>query len=160
MSNNLAKSAKSVQDALIANGITSRVVELSASTRTAVDAASSIGCNVSQICKSLIFKTQETGKPVLVLASGPTRVNEKKIAQYLGESLGKADADFVRDITGFAIGGIPPIGHAQKIDLIFIDEDLLKLEELWAAAGTPNAVFCLQGQDLVKMTAGRVVDIK
>ena len=160
MSDDLSKSAKSVQEALAAKGISARVVELASSTRTALDAATAIGCDVAQICKSLIFKTQDTGHPVLVLASGPTRVNEKRIAEYLGEALCKADADFARKITGFAIGGIPPIGHAQKIDRIFIDEDLLKFDELWAAAGTPNAVFCLRGEDLVEMTKGRVVDIK
>ena len=160
MSENLSKSAKSVQEALDKKGISTRVVELAASTRTAQDAATAIGCDVAQICKSLIFKTQDTGHPVLILASGPNRVNEQKIAEYLCETLGKADADFAREVTGFAIGGIPPIGHAQKIERIFIDEDLLKFEELWAAAGTPNAVFCLQGKDLVDMTDGRVVDIK
>ena len=160
MSENLSKSAKTVQEALDAKGISTKVLELAASTRTALDAATSIGCEVAQICKSLIFKTQDTSHPVLVLASGPTRVNEKRIAEYLGEVLVKADADFAREITGFAIGGIPPIGHLQKIERVFIDEDLLKFEELWAAAGTPNSVFCLKGKDLVEMTDGRVVDIK
>lgn len=98
------------------------------STRTAQDAALAIGCNISQIVKSLIFKTKDTHKPVLILASGPNRVNEKIIESHLHEEIIKADADFVREITGFAIGGIPPIEHKQVIELIFIDEVLLKFE--------------------------------
>lgn len=155
----LAKSAQSVQDALAKKGLTCRVVELSASTRTAQDAANAIGCDVAQIVKSLIFKTKETHRPVLILASGPNRVNEKLIESLVGERILKADADFTRDITGFAIGGIPPIGHRESIDLIFIDEDLLKFEEIWAAAGTPNAVFNLKGKDLLEMTSGKIISI-
>lgn len=156
----LAKSAQSVQDALANAGLTCRVVELSDSTRTAQDAANAIGCDVAQIVKSLIFKTRNSQKPVLVLASGPNRVNEKVIEAFVGEKIVKADADFTRDVTGFAIGGIPPIGHKEPIDLIFIDEDLMKFEEIWAAAGTPNAVFNLKGKDLCKMTQGKVISIQ
>lgn len=156
----LAKSAESVQAALRQKGLACKVIVLSDSTRTAQDAASAIGCDVMQIVKSLIFKTKKTHQPVLILASGANRVSEKIIESYVGEKIMKADADFVRDITGFAIGGIPPIGHKQKIDLIFIDEDLLKFDSLWAAAGTPNTVFNLQGTDLLEMTNGRVVSIK
>ncbi len=156
----LAKSAESVQAALRQKGLACKVVALSDSTRTAQDAASAIGCDVMQIVKSLIFKTKETHKPVLILASGANRVSEKVIESYVNEKITKADADFVREITGFAIGGIPPIGHKQKIDLIFIDEDLLQFDSLWAAAGTPNTVFNLQGKDLLDMTNGRVVSIK
>lgn len=156
----LSKSAQSVQDALLAKGIETRVVELSDSTRTAIDAANTIGCIVDQICKSLIFKTEMTHEPVLILASGPNRVNEKTIEFEIGQKLVKADADFVLQITGFAIGGIPPIGHKQKIDLIFIDEDLLKFNEIWAAAGTPRAVFNLKSRDLIDLTRGRVISIK
>ena len=159
MTQSLTKSAQSVQSALDSKGLKCTVLELPASTRTAVDAATAIGCDVSQIVKSLIFKTKETNKPVLVLASGPHRVNEKSVEAALGESITKADADFTREVTGFAIGGIPPIGHHRKIDLIFIDEDLLKFESVWAAAGTPNAVFNFQGKDLLSMTEGRVVSI-
>jgi prolyl-tRNA editing enzyme YbaK/EbsC (Cys-tRNA(Pro) deacylase) len=155
-----AKSAQSVQVALQRKGLECIVVEFSESTRTAQDAALAIGCDVAQIVKSLIFTTKETYKPVLVLASGPNRVNEKIIESYLGEKIVKADADFVRDITGFAIGGIPPIGHKQQIDFIFIDEDLLALDSLWAAAGTPNSVFNVKSKDLLEMTGGEVVSIK
>lgn len=162
MNNNqaLAKSAQSVQDVLAMKGLTCKVVELSESTRTAQDAASAIGCDVAQIVKSLIFKTRMSQQPVLILASGPNRVNEKVIEGLLGEKILKADADFTREITGFAIGGIPPIGHKQSIDLIFVDEDLLKFEEIWAAAGTPRAVFNLKGKDLIEMTNGKVISIQ
>ncbi|MBA3813205.1 MAG: YbaK/EbsC family protein [Alphaproteobacteria bacterium] len=156
----LSKSAQSVQAALEEKGITSRVVELAASTRTAQDAVAAIGCDVAQIVKSLIFKTRMSQKPVLVLASGPNRVNEKHIESLVGESIVKADADFTRKVTGFAIGGIPPFGHKQAIELIFIDEDLLNFEDVWAAAGTPHAVFCLKGKDLREMTKGKVVSVQ
>jgi prolyl-tRNA editing enzyme YbaK/EbsC (Cys-tRNA(Pro) deacylase) len=144
---------------LAQKGVACRVVELTASTRTAQDAATAIGCDVAQIVKSLIFKTKLSHKPVLVLASGPNRVSEKLIESLVGETIIKADADFTREITGFAIGGIPPIGHKQSIDWIFIDEDLMNFEEVWAAAGTPNAVFCLKGKDLLEMTKGKVIFI-
>jgi len=156
----LAKSAQSVQAALEKKGLSATVVELSDSTRTAQDAATAINCNVAQIVKSLIFKTEKTNKPVLVLASGPNRVNEKLIESYVGEKIIKADANFVKETTGFVIGGIPPIGHKQQIDLIFIDEDLLAFDTVWAAAGTPNAVFDVHSKDLLEMTNGKVISIK
>ncbi|MBP9877377.1 MAG: YbaK/EbsC family protein [Alphaproteobacteria bacterium] len=159
MDHQLTKSAQSVQEALHNVGLSCKVVELSSSARTASDAAASVGCDIAQIVKSLIFKTKETARPVLILTSGSNRVDEKQIAQHLGEPIVKADADFTRDVTGFAIGGIPPIGHKNPIDLIFIDEDLMALDEIWAAAGTPNAVFCLKSRDLLAMTKGTVIDI-
>ena len=155
----LSSSAQKVQDTLKALGFALQVVEMPDSTRTAVEAAQAVGCQVGQIVKSLIFKTKRTGKPVLVIASGQNRVNEKKIAALLGEPLGRADADFVRQQTGFAIGGIPPVGHREKIET-FVDEDLLQYEVIWAAAGTPNAVFRLTPQELLQITSGKVVDIK
>ena len=157
---NLTRSAASVQEALNHKGLECIVRELPQSTRTAIDAATAIACDVSQIVKSLIFKTKTTHRPMLILASGPNRVDEKVIEGHVGEEITKADADFAREITGFAIGGIPPVGHKQKIDLIFIDEDLLKFDSVWAAAGTPNAVFNLQGIDLLEMTAGKVISIQ
>lgn len=156
----LSKSAQSVQQTLAEKRLPFKVVELSESTRTANDAAAAIGCDASQIVKSLIFKTKESHRPVLILASGPNRVNEKIIEALIGEKIVKADADFTREITGFAIGGIPPIAHKELIDLIFIDEDLLKFEEVWAAAGTPNAVFKLKGHDLIEMTKGKLISIQ
>ena len=150
MSKQLTNSAQAVQQALDKAGLNqSKVLELPSSTRTAVDAASSIGCAVAQIVKSLIFKTKDTNKPILVLVSGSNRVNEQSVASQIGESIVKADADFTKSITGFAIGGIPPIGHKTKIDMIFIDKTLLDFSGVWAAAGTPNAVFCIKTADLL-----------
>lgn len=158
-SNILSKSAQSVQDALTEKGVEFKVVELSASTRTAQEAADTIGCEVAQIIKSLVFRTKETNKPILVLASGVNRVNEKTIEKHVGEKITKADADFTREKTGFVIGGVPPLGHKMKIET-FIDEDLLKYEILWAAAGTPNAVFDLHSAELAELTTGKVISIK
>ena len=153
----LSPSAQKVQDALNQFGVTLHVVELPASTRTAVVAAAAVGCTVGQIAKSLIFKSQ-SGKAVLVIASGPNRVNEKQISEYAGESIGKADADFVRTVTGFAIGGVPPIGHVQRMET-YLDEDFFKYETIWAAAGTPNAIFELKTEDLQLMTGGKVAKL-
>lgn len=155
----LTRSAQSVQDVLTSKGLTCQVLVLSESTRTAVDAANTIGCAEAQIVKSLIFKIKSTGKPVLILASGPNRVNEQVIESHVREKITKADADFIREVTGFAIGGIPPVGHKQIIDHIFIDEDLLKFDNVWAAAGTPHAVFNLQSKDLVVLTTGKIISI-
>jgi prolyl-tRNA editing enzyme YbaK/EbsC (Cys-tRNA(Pro) deacylase) len=155
----LSPSARKVQDALDAFGMQLQVVELPASTRSAVEAAQAVGCQVEQIAKSLIFRSKVTDRPIMVIASGPNRVNERKIGELLGEPVGKADADFVRRRTGFAIGGVPPVGFSEPL-VTFIDEDLLKPGEIWAAAGTPNAVFRLKPADLVNITSGRVIDIK
>jgi Cys-tRNA(Pro) deacylase len=155
----LSKSAQSVQDALSSHGIETEVIELPASTRTAQEAAQAIGCQVAQITKSLVFRTKNTNRAILVLASGINRVNEKAIAQEVGEEIVKADADFTREVTGFAIGGIPPIGHKQKLET-FIDEDLFQYKELWAAAGTPHAVFRLEPADLQTLSQGKVISIK
>ena len=155
----LSKSAQSVQIVLSEKGIETTVVEMPESTRTAIEAAQAIGCQVAQIAKSLIFRTKTTYRAILVLASGANRVNEKTIAGYVGEEIVKADADFTREVTGFAIGGIPPIGHREVIET-YIDEDLLQYEELWAAAGTPNAVFSISSADIQRLTHGKVVLIK
>ena len=155
----LGKSAQSVQDVLIKKGLDSKVIEYSASTRTAQEAATAIGCEVAQIVKSLVFKTKHSNKAILVLASGPNRVDEKLITQQVGEDISKADADFTREITGFAIGGIPPFGHKHTIET-FIDQDLLKFKEVWAAAGTPNTVFSLDSSSLQNLTQGKIIAIK
>lgn len=149
-----------IQKILEEKGIESRVVEFSESTRTALEAAAAIGCDVAQIAKSLIFKTKLTHRPVLVLASGSNRVNEKTIAAEVGEDIGRADPDFVRDVTGFAIGGVSPIGHKKHIDLAFIDEDLQAFPEVWAAAGTPHAVFNLKPENLSSLTGGKIIRIR
>ena len=159
MTRELSPSAKRVQDEIAARGLAFDVVELKASTRTALEAAQAVGCQVTQIVKSLIFKGSQSGKPILILASGPNRVNEKKVAEMIGEPIGKADADFVREETGFSIGGVAPLAHKKRLDT-YIDETLLNHESLWAAAGTPNAVFRLSPSDLVKITGGKVISIK
>ena len=155
----LSNSAQRVQLALAAHGLGLNVVELPQSTRTAAEAAAAIGCTVGQIAKSLIFRARESSRPVLVIASGSNRVDEKAVAAQLGEVLAKADADFVRARTGFVIGGVPPIGHSEP-PVVFIDEDLLAYDAIWAAAGTPNAVFRLTPADLVALTGGTVAAVK
>ncbi len=154
----LSTSAKKVQDALTALDMNLQVVELPSSTRTAVEAAQAVGCQVGQIVKSLVFRAVHSDRPVLVVASGANRVNETRLGVALGESIGKADADYVRQRTGFAIGGVPPLAHAEPLQ-IFIDQDLMQYAEIWAAAGTPHAVFCLTPAQLVTMTSGTVIQI-
>jgi len=143
------------QQSLKQLGLNTEVVEFSESTRSAADAAAAIGCELAQIVKSLIFKTSKTGRAVLVLASGVNRVDESLIRAELGEKLGKADADFVRESTGFSIGGVPPFAHHQELP-IFIDQDLLAHSSLWAAAGTPNAVFEISPTELIEASGGIV----
>lgn len=159
MANLSSSSVQKVQDELKRLGFSNEVVELQATTRTSAEAAQAVGCRVEQIAKSIVFRARKTDQPVLVIASGPNRVNEKKIGELISGPLGKADADYVRQTTGFVIGGVPPVGHLEKLE-VFIDEDLLQYEEIWAAAGSPHAVFRLTPSDLVKMTEGRVVSIK
>ncbi len=143
----------------MARGEDLEVLELLESTRTAADAASAIGCSVAQIAKSIVFRRLADGEPLLVVASGANRIDEAKVAALAGGAIGKADAAFVREKTGFAIGGIPPFGHAAPIATL-LDQELLLLPEVWAAAGTPNAVFRLDPRDLAELTAGRVADVK
>ena len=156
----LPLSARKVQETLLAFGHEARVAVFDQSTRTSADAAAAIGCTVGQIAKSLVFRTKAGGRPVLVIASGVNRIDEKAVATLLAEETGsdriaRADADFVRTRTGFAIGGVPPIGHVEP-PLVVIDEDLLDFATVWAAAGTPNAVFEIAPADLVTLTQGRV----
>jgi len=158
-SGDLRPSAQKVQDALKAIGINCQVMELPANTRTAQEAAQAIGCQVGQIVKSLVFKGKLTQKPILVLASGSNHVDEKLLIRWVFEPVEKADADFVRMWTGFAIGGIPPVGHVEPLQT-FIDEDLLQYAEIWAAAGTPHAVFKLNPNDLKRITSGQEISVK
>ncbi len=159
MSTTLSQSAQRVQDTLRALGFRNLVVELPDTTRSAVEAAQAIGCRVEEIAKSLIFKGKNSGKPILVIASGGNRVNEKRLGQLASEPVGRADADFVRQRTGFVIGGVPPVGHLEPVES-FVDEDLLQYPKIWAAAGNPFAVFELTPVELVAMTGGRVVSVK
>lgn len=156
MKNVLAKSAQSVQDVLDRENVNTKVMELPCSTRTAADAANTIGCKLGQIVKSLIFKTKNSEDPILVLVSGFNQLSESALEECVGQQIQKADAAYARNITGFAIGGIPPIGHKHSIKRIYIDQDLLNHEEVWAAAGTPNAVFAIRSKDLVNLTNGKV----
>jgi prolyl-tRNA editing enzyme YbaK/EbsC (Cys-tRNA(Pro) deacylase) len=159
MTSTLSPSAQKVQDTLAAHGLALTVVELPQSTRTAAEAAAAVGCTVGQIVKSIVFRAAQTNRPVLVITSGANRVSEKAVAALLGEPLAKADADFVRTRTGFVIGGVPPLGHVEP-PVTFIDEDLLTYSEIWAAAGTPNAVFRLAPSDLLALTSGKVAKVK
>jgi prolyl-tRNA editing enzyme YbaK/EbsC (Cys-tRNA(Pro) deacylase) len=159
MTSELSSSAKRVQHVLDEKGVRLQVVELPDSTRTAVEAAQAIGCDVGQIIKSLVFKAKRSGAPILVITSGENRVDEKRLERLIEEPLGKADADFVRQRTGFVIGGVPPVGHTEQIRT-FIDEDLFQYDELWAAAGTPHAVFRLIPAELRKISDGEVLMIK
>ncbi len=154
----LSPSAQKVQAVLQTLGFANVVVEHQQTTRTSAEAAQAVGCAVGQIAKSLVFRGKRSGRPVLVIASGANRVDEKKIAGWLGEKVDKPDADFVRARTGFAIGGIPPVGHVEPIPTL-IDPDLLQYDFIWAAAGTPNAVFQLTPAELVVMTGGQLVAI-
>ena len=155
----LSSSAQKVQDLLTSQGFDCKVIEFTESTRTAQEAADRAGCLLGQIIKSLIFKGKTSNKPILVLTSGANRVDEKRISEYAGKSIVRAEADFVRTVTGFAIGGVPPLGHTQKMET-YLDEDLLQYQTIWGAAGTPNAIFELIPDDLIKMTNGKVVRVK
>ena len=138
-------------------GIEAQPVEFAESTRTSAEAAAAIGTTVAQIAKSLVFLAD--GQPVLVIASGVNRVDTTKLGALLNAKIKRADADAVRQATGFPIGGVPPVGHAASLRTV-IDEDLMTFESIWAAAGTPNAVFQTTPTDLLKMTSGQVADIK
>ena len=145
-----AASALKVQAAL---GPGYQVLEFDAGARTAADAAAAIGCDPAEIAKSVIFRAEPSGRAVLVIASGVNRVDERKVGELVGEKVARADADFVRQKTGFAIGGVPPLGHAEPL-LTLIDESLSAFETIWAAAGTPNAAFRLTPADLLRLTGG------
>jgi prolyl-tRNA editing enzyme YbaK/EbsC (Cys-tRNA(Pro) deacylase) len=158
MTDELPDSARRVQLALMAAGIPARVVQLPRSARTARDAAAAIGCLVEQIAKSLVFRRADSDRPVLVIASGLNRVDERLAASHLNAGIAKADAAFVRSSTGFAIGGVPPLGHDAPVETL-IDQDLLQFDTVWAAAGTPHAVFAIDPRQLVRATGGRVLAV-
>ena len=158
MENELSSSARRVQEILKASGKNYVVVELPESTRTAKEAAQTIGCEVGQIVKSIVFMASMTRRGILVIASGINRINETSISSIIEEPIVKADSDFVRNVTGYAIGGVPPVGHFSSV-IILIDEDLMQYEKVWAAAGTPHAVFSLSPIDLPELTRGKVINI-
>lgn len=147
-----------VREALEERAFEPTIVELENTARSAAEAADALGVRVEQIVKSLVFRAGESGKPVLVLAGGANRVDESKVAAFLSEPLEKADAAFAREKTGFSIGGIPPVGHASE-PITFVDEALLREEEVWAAAGHTHAVFGIPPEKLVEVTGGRVIPV-
>ena len=155
----LSASAQRIQDLLNGIGTGYRVIEFPKSTRTAQEAADRVGCQLGQIVKSMVFRGRTSSKGILVLTSGLNRVDEKKIGNHIGEDILRADPDFVRMMTGFAIGGVPPIGHVQPMET-FIDEDLLNYPSVWAAAGTPNAVFEMKSGELVRISGGKTISVK
>jgi Cys-tRNA(Pro) deacylase len=159
MSKELGSSVKKVQQTLKSLGFSDEIVVFPDSTRTAIEAAQAVGCSVGQIVKSLVFKGTQSHMPVLALVSGANRVNEKRLSSLVGEEIEKADADFVRQHTGFAVGGVPPVGHIERL-ATFIDRDLLQYDEIWAAAGSPHAVFRLTPGDLQRMASGEVVALQ
>jgi Uncharacterized conserved protein len=152
----LQKSSRKVQEFLNEKGIPLKVRELEDSTRTVEEAANVLGVLPGQIVKSMIFQGKESGKPILIIASGSNRVPEKKLAKWVGEALTRPDAKFVQEVTGFAIGGIPPVAHRVPLET-WIDEDLYQYDEVWAAAGTPFSVFPLQPEQLTLLTDGTVI---
>lgn len=152
-------SVRRVQEALAARGFSFQVREFPEGTRTAAEAAVAVGCARGQIAKSLVFRARRAERVVLAIASGANRVDEAALSALVGEPVGRADAAFVRAKTGFAIGGVPPIGHLEP-PLVAIDRDLMQYDEIWAAAGTPHAVFCLAPADLVILTGGQVAHIR
>ena len=159
MADRLSASAARVQGALEAIGIEAEVRELPESTRTAPDAARALGCRVEQIAKSIVFRATESGAAVMVVAGGANRVDERKVRRLVGEVVERASPDFVRERTGFAIGGVPPLGHATAMRILF-DPDLLREPVVWAAAGTPRGVFAMHPRELLRATGGEAVDVK
>ncbi len=153
----MSKSLGRVQAALDAAGVGTRIVELGGETRTAVQAAAVAGCGLDQIVKSIIFQGATSGRPVLFLTAGGNQVDPAKAARVAGEPLGRADADLVRAETGFAIGGVAPIGHLQPLRC-FVDPRLQDFSVLWAASGTPRHIFSIHPDDLLRISSGEVAD--
>lgn len=160
MSMSLSPSSQKVQDALTKLGISTQVTELLQTTRSAAEAATALDCEVGQIAKSIIFEGLSSGMGILVIASGSNKVKEDAVSKMVGEQVKKADPQFVRDKTGFAIGGVSPIGHCSKMKAIIVDEDLLKHNKVWTAGGTPNSVFSIYMHDLLIITGGIIRKIK
>ena len=154
----LSPSAQKVQQWLLAHGSDAVIIEHENPGRTAAEAAVLLNCDVAQIAKSIIFKSASTGKSVLVITSGGNRVDETKVVAILGEKLAKADAAFVREHTGFAIGGVPPVAHTY-LGAILLDTDLLNFDQVYPAGGTPHAMFAINPRDLLRISGARAADI-
>ena len=152
--------AQKVADAVQKLGLAIEIKEFEASTRTAQEAAAAIGCTVAQIVKSLLFVVN--GQPVMALVSGANQLDEKKLAALCGvgrKKVKRSNADIAREATGFAIGGVPPFGHTHQLPT-YIDADFQQFDVIWAAAGTPNAVFAITLEALVQATRGKIADLK
>lgn len=154
----LKTSSQKVQDFLSQHSQNFQVKQLTSSTRTAVEAAESIGCSVAQIAKSLIFKNKKSQEPVLIVASGSNMVDVRKVEKTLGIKLSKPDAEYVREQVGYAIGGVPPIAHKTTLFTV-LDPDLQQHDLIWAAAGTPNSMFSLKASELETLTQGQWIDL-
>ena len=154
----LPPAAQRVADALAALGAPAEVRIMPASTRTAEEAAAACGCPRGAIVKSMIFRGAESGGAVLVLTSGANRVNEKRLGWSLGERLSRPDAAFVREATGFAIGGVAPVGHASPMRVV-MDRDLFAFATVWSAAGTPHSVFPMAPERLAEITGAQVLAV-
>jgi prolyl-tRNA editing enzyme YbaK/EbsC (Cys-tRNA(Pro) deacylase) len=154
----LPASAQRVQDALAAAGLAARVIELAVAARTSQQAADALGIEVGQIAKSLIFRATQSDRAVLVIAAGDRRVDEARIAAHLGEPIGRADPAFVREHSGFAIGGVAPLAHARPM-VTFVDTSLRRFDVVWAAGGTPHCVFPLAPDALVRVSGGSEIDV-
>jgi len=152
----LAKSSQKVQAYLYSFGLEIKVLELTESTRTAQEAAAAAKCEVGQIVKSLVFRSGEDA--LMFLVSGKNQLNVQKVQDLIGKVISKADADFVKQKTGYVIGGVPPVAFSSQIET-FIDEDLMKYEDVWAAAGTPHAIFQVKSNDLPRLTNGKVIAV-
>ena len=150
-------SVERVRDALARAGLADTIVELPGAARTAKAAAEFLGCEIGQIANSLVFRAETSDAPVLVMSSGARRVDVARLAAMVGEPIGKADADFVRRHTGFAIGGVPPVGH--HLERTFVEKSLAAYRELWAAAGHPHTVFRLTYEELLRITRGAEVEV-
>ena len=152
----LSKNSQKVQEYLNNFGLKIKVLELTESTRTAQEAAIAAECEVGQIVKSLVFRSGE--EALMFLVSGKNQLDVKRVKDFLGKEITKADADFVKQKTGYVIGGVPPVAFSSPIDT-FIDEDLMKYEDVWAAAGTPHAIFQIKSNDLPRLTGGKVIAV-
>lgn len=155
----LKEASRRVADRAKVLGFDIQIVTHAQSTRTAEEAATACGCAVGQIVKSLVFRGAASGRPILLLVSGANRVDEAAVAREIGEALSRPDARYVRETTGYAIGGIPPFGHASEHQT-FIDRDLLGHQVVWAAAGTPDTVFSVAPAMLAEKTGARVIAVK
>lgn len=152
----LSSAEQRVAAALVAHRLPAQIIVLGQLATTAQMAAEALNVEVGQIVKSLCFQGKESGKPIFMLVSGANRVHERRAGRVIGEKLVRADADFVKAVTGFSIGGVSPYGHPAPLDM-WIDEDLLKFATVWAAAGNPRSVFEIPPTDLVRTTDGNLI---